>query len=138
VVVFNNEGHDQKTDQLNRNFSPFAGGSRVLITGAITEQAMKKAMRQLTLVYGILAATVSALSPNLWFVNLMLATVVFLVAISYTAPPIKFSYRGLGEFIVGITHSFAVILCGFVFQGGGITQELPWLLGLPLFLAIIP
>src|SRR5690606_6915927 len=31
-----------------------------------------------------------------------------------------------------------VILCGFVFQGGSIGDSFPWLLRVPLFLALIP
>lgn len=138
IVVFNNEYHDQKADRLNRHFSAFSGGSRVLVSGLISEASIKNAMRILTIISAILAIVLSILSPNDWTVILGLTMTVFLVAISYTAPPVKFSYRGLGELIVGVTHSFAVILCGFVFQGGGVTSELPWRLGLPLFLSIIP
>src|SRR5690606_34435425 len=37
-----------------------------------------------------------------------------------------------------LTHSIVVILCGFVFQGGHIGDTYPWLLSVPLFLAILP
>jgi len=67
-----------------------------------------------------------------------LALVMYLLALGYTIPPLKLSYRGLGELDVGITHSFGVILCGFHFQGGQILDPFPWLLGVPLFLAIFP
>jgi 4-hydroxybenzoate polyprenyltransferase len=51
---------------------------------------------------------------------------------------LKLAYRTLGELTVGFTHSFAVILCGFVFMGGSFTNTIPWALGLPLFLSILP
>ena len=37
-----------------------------------------------------------------------------------------------------MTHSLGAILCGFVFQGGAWHAPLPWLLSLPLALAILP
>src|SRR5690606_28479854 len=58
--------------------------------------------------------------------------------LGYTIPPLKLSYRGLGELDVGITHSFGVILCGYHFQGGNLHDPFPWLLSIPLFLAILP
>jgi len=68
----------------------------------------------------------------------LMVSILFLIAVSYTAPPLKFSYHGWGEVVVGFTHSFAVILCGFVFQGGSMGTVFPWLLGVPLFLSILP
>jgi 1,4-dihydroxy-2-naphthoate octaprenyltransferase len=60
------------------------------------------------------------------------------LALGYTVPPLKLCYRGLGELDVGLTHSPGAILCGFVFQGGDWHAGLPWLLSLPLFLAVLP
>jgi 1,4-dihydroxy-2-naphthoate octaprenyltransferase len=39
---------------------------------------------------------------------------------------------------VAVTHSIGVILCGYVFLGGAWNDALPWLLSLPLLLAIMP
>jgi len=61
-----------------------------------------------------------------------------ILALGYTAPPLKQCYRGLGELDVALTHSIVVILCGYVFMGGAWNDPLPWLLGLPLLLAIVP
>lgn len=138
VVVFSNEYHDRETDKLNRFYSPFSGGSRVLVNGLISERAIKNAIKNLTLVCFAVTALVAYLSPTAFFVSVSLIAGLFMIAISYTAPPLKFSYNGLGEVVVGFTHSFAVIICGFVFQGGSIGEVSPWILGLPLFLSIIP
>jgi 1,4-dihydroxy-2-naphthoate octaprenyltransferase len=60
------------------------------------------------------------------------------LALGYAVPPLKLCYRGLGELDVGLTHSPGAILCGFVLQGGAWHAGLPWLLSLPLFLAVLP
>lgn len=65
-------------------------------------------------------------------------TALTFLALGYTVPPIKLSYRGLGEMDVGITHSIAVVLCGYVFQGGAPGDFFPWLVSIPLFLGIMP
>lgn len=51
---------------------------------------------------------------------LLLCTLMSLLALGYTMPPLKLSWRGLAETDVGIRHSIAVMLMGFVFQGGNL------------------
>jgi len=138
MVVFSNDYYDRETDKLNRFYSPFSGGSRVLINGLISESAIKKAMRIVFVISCFMTVMVAFLSTTAFHQVVLMITALFLIAISYTAPPLKFSYNGWGEIVVGFTHSFAVILCGFVFQGGSMRVVFPWLLGIPLFLSIIP
>jgi 1,4-dihydroxy-2-naphthoate octaprenyltransferase len=61
-----------------------------------------------------------------------------LVAIGYTAPPLKLSYRTLGELDVALTHSLGVLLSGYILQQGAWNDPLPWLLSVPLALAVLP
>jgi len=74
------------------------------------------------------------LSP---FSILFLLLIGVFLGLGYTAPPFKFSYRGLGEITVGLTHSPYVILCGYIFQGGSWQSPLPWLICIPLFFATL-
>src|SRR5699024_1802376 len=97
-----------------------------------------KAIRNLMVISFSIAGIVAYLSSTNFVTVASVIVVLFIIAISYTAPPLKFSYNGCGELVVGFTHSFAMILCGFVFQGGGIGHIYPWLLSLPLFLSIVP
>ncbi len=69
---------------------------------------------------------------------LLVSTVLAILAVGYTVPPLRLSYRTLGEFTVGLTHSLLVILCGYIYQNGDITNQKPWLISLPLFLSILP
>jgi 1,4-dihydroxy-2-naphthoate polyprenyltransferase len=137
AAVLTNERYDFETDRRNRNFGPFTGGSRVLVDGKLSPREID---------YGIAAALgLAAISGAAVIlatgadVRALLALVVLTVlALGYTAPPLRLSYRGLGELDVGITHSLGAVLCGFAFQGGPWTAVQPWLLSLPLCLAVLP
>src|SRR5690606_9081020 len=62
----------------------------------------------------------------------------FVLAIGYTAPPLKLSWRSLGELTVALTHSVCVVLWGYLLQGGAPGHAFPWLISAPLFLGILP
>jgi putative NADPH-quinone reductase/1,4-dihydroxy-2-naphthoate octaprenyltransferase len=138
ATVLINEVVDFPSDRNNRFYSPFTGGSRVLVEGLLS-------LRELQI--GIAVALAGAVASSAWLVTLTPANpstvvsvlgVMAILAIGYTAPPLKLCYRGLGELDVALTHSIVVILCGYVFLGGAWNDPLPWLLGLPLLLAIVP
>ena len=138
ATVLANERWDFESDRLNRNFGPFTGGSRVLVTGELSVGEIH---------LGIAAALALALlgSVGLLASAAAAAAVVVLVlgvltglALGYTVPPLKLCWRGLGELDVGLTHGLGAILAGFVFQGGAWSAAEPWLLSLPLGLAVLP
>jgi len=58
------------------------------------------------------------------------------LGLAYTVPPFKLSYRGLGELDVGVTHSFYILLAGFLLQSPKLDITIPILLSVPLFFAI--
>jgi putative NADPH-quinone reductase/4-hydroxybenzoate polyprenyltransferase len=138
ATVLLNEYFDYDSDRRNRNFSPFNGGSRVLVDGSLSFREVR---------YGILVVTGGFVlcsyslfgvtdAPGVTLSTLLLAAAV--LCLGYTAPPFKFSHRGLGEFDVALTHSFLVTLLGYLLMGGGIFDEFPWLASVPLFLSILP
>jgi 1,4-dihydroxy-2-naphthoate polyprenyltransferase len=138
ATVLINEVVDLRTDRHNRFFSTFTGGSRVLVEGLLSLREVKA---------GIIVALLGCLGSVAWLLGLTPAApaaavavlgVLAILAIGYTAPPLMLSYRGLGELDVAITHSIGVMLYGYVFLGGAWHDSLPWLLSLPLLLAIVP
>lgn len=137
ATVFSNDYHDYASDRANRCHGPFNGGSRVLVDGEIGFAKLRLATG-LVLIAAFAAAGLAvkaSLSPfgsTLW---LALATV---LTLGYTVAPLKLSYRGLGELDVAFTHSAMVLWVGYLLQGGTLAATLPWLLGLPLFFAILP
>lgn len=138
ATVLINERVDFPSDRDNRFFSTFTGGSRVLVEGLLSRRELG---------VGIAAALAAFLAASAWLLSLTPASAsavasvlgaLTILAIGYTAPPLKLCYRGLGELDVAVTHSIGVILCGYVFLGGAWNDALPWLLSLPLLLAIMP
>ena len=137
-TILANELYDLPTDRINSNASPFNGGSRVLVEGKLHPRQVKKAV----VLFFCLAAGSALLlvlkshsSNRVWVLILLAAGIV--MGLGYTVPPVKFCYRGLGELVVGLTHSPYVIVCGFVFQTGPLTDPMPWLLSAPLFFAVL-
>lgn len=137
ITVLGNEYFDFGSDRLNTNAGPFNGGSRVLVDGELSAGSVWTGMlgvAALLVVSGYyLMSTTAAISG----VDFSLLTAAAVVAIGYTFPPLKLVYRGLGELNVGVTHSFAVILCGYVLQTGAWGDPYIWMIGVPLFFATL-
>lgn len=138
ATVFSNEYYDFESDIQNKNYSPFNGGSRVLAEGLISFRALKRAINTCILALIPLFLLLNYLSPASTISNLIVCLLTTILALGYTIPPLKLSWRGLGEIDVAITHSIAVMLCGFVFQGGAFNNALVWLISIPLFFSIVP
>jgi len=137
-TILANELFDFPSDRINKNASPFNGGSRVLVEGRLTPGEVKKALYAgLFLLIGLGLWLVMACHPSTRVWVILLLTGCLLMGLGYTVPPLKFCHRGLGELVVGITHSPYVILCGFVFQTGSWTEPVPWLSSIPLFFAVL-
>jgi putative NADPH-quinone reductase/4-hydroxybenzoate polyprenyltransferase len=137
ATVFTNDLLDVESDRINTNFGPFTGGSRVLVDGVLTVPQVRRAVGvasvlALLCALGVLATTAQVAASA--GVLLVMAALAF----GYTVPPLKLSSRGLGELDVGLTHATGAVLCGFVLQGGALADPAPWLLSLPLALAVLP
>jgi 1,4-dihydroxy-2-naphthoate octaprenyltransferase len=136
ATVFTNDEFDFESDLGNRHHGPFTGGSRVLVDGSISFASIQVAV---LLALGAFLASGLALATVIPpFPSLLILAVLGVLALSYTVPPFKLCWRGLGEIDVGLTHSLGVILCGYAFQGGTWTDAWPWLVAAPLFFAILP
>ena len=138
ATVLLNEYFDYATDKKNSFFGPFTGGSRVLVDKQLTFNQIKKGVFfSLVLSFIFLGIVLLHFTASL-VPTLITAASLIVLALGYTVPPLKLSYRGLGELTVGITHSFAVVLCGYLLMGGQISDRLPWLTSMPLFFAVLP
>lgn len=139
ATVFTNERFDYSSDIQNRAYGPFTGGSRVLVDKALAFRELAYGTGLVLVLTGLSAALmlmqmqIGVLLPV--FVLMLVMTV---CALGYTVPPLKLSWRGLGELDVGFTHSLGAILCGYLFVGGSWHDGFPWLVSIPLFLAVLP
>jgi putative NADPH-quinone reductase/1,4-dihydroxy-2-naphthoate octaprenyltransferase len=139
TTVFLNEWFDFESDRLNRNAGPFTGGSRVLVDGRLDRPAMRMGIgltagAAVAALIALIAVTPAASGSTI----AVLYTLFAMLAIVYTVPPVQLSHRGFGELDVAITHSAGAILAGYVAQGGGWMDSVPWLLALPLGVAVLP
>lgn len=138
ATVLTNDYYDYKSDIKNDYYGPFTGGSRVLVEKDLSFKEVEIGILTAVGLALFLGFFLLILIPGSRIAGLSLMFTLSVLALGYTVPPLKLSYRSLGEVDVGITHSLAVILCGFVFQGGSLANPYPWLLSIPLFLSIIP
>jgi 1,4-dihydroxy-2-naphthoate polyprenyltransferase len=138
-TILANEYFDYESDRQNKNFSTFTGGTRVLVEEKLSFREVRTGILiGLAMIpvpgYLLIRSAEKEGSPSAFLFLLILG---LFLGLGYTVPPLKFSYRGAGEIVVGFTHSAYVILCGFVFQGGYWKDPVPWLLSVPLFFAVL-
>jgi putative NADPH-quinone reductase/1,4-dihydroxy-2-naphthoate octaprenyltransferase len=139
ATVFLNDWFDFDSDRLNRHGGPFTGGSRVLVDGRLDRAAMRKGIGLSILgAAGALAVLVSMAPAASTGSMVAIFALLAMLALAYTVPPLKLSHRGFGEVDVALTHSAGAILAGYVAQGGHWADSVPWLLALPLGLAVLP
>lgn len=138
ATVYINEIYDFETDAQNKQYGPFNGGSRVLVNEELSPDKLKSAIWRIIAAIPFVFILLSLSSSAPLLPMLLLSGTLIILAFGYTAKPLNFSYRTMGELTVGLTHSIMVILCGFIFQGGAYANPFPWLLSIPLFFSIIP
>lgn len=139
ATVFLNDWFDFESDRINLLGGPFTGGSRVLVDGRLDRAAMRKGIALAMLGAAGALAVLVAMAPAASAGSTAAIYAIFaLLALAYTVPPLKLSHRGFGELDVALTHSAGAIMAGFVVQGGHWADSTPWLLALPLGLAVLP
>jgi len=132
ATVLTNEYYDFKGDKLNKNPGRFTGGSRMLVENKILLRELKRPFIFAILSFFILSLFLFKIT---FFSNqvLLLLILGLILGVSYTAPPLKLSYRGLGEIDVALIHGFYVIICGYVFQKGILDLHIIWVISMPIF-----
>lgn len=127
-----NDFHDRFADADNtERLFPFTGGSRMIQDGRLGAGSVA------LFGYGLLGAVVAlgvglalAGRPQLW----VLGGAGLLLAIAYSAPPLRLSGRGLGEFVVAAAWLLVVVGADLAQRGGW--SALPAVAGLPVALLI--
>lgn len=116
-------------DWQDRRFFGFFGGSKLIQEGVFTENFYLKA--------SLLSAVVSfiALLILAFILNNFLVLIVFCVVIvlswQYTAKPLSFSYKGLGELFIFLFFGPVTVMGGYFIQTGLFPEMKSFILGLP-------
>lgn len=104
-----NEYFDLEADRANVYFTPWTGGSRALVDGLVAPVVSLGAGFVLLSASALMVAVMPSWQAR------VLATAAVVLAWFYTAPPLKFNYRGAGELTVaailnGLWPAVAVML----------------------------
>jgi 1,4-dihydroxy-2-naphthoate octaprenyltransferase len=124
----------QGADDANVTPTKFSGGSRVIQYGLVSFRQMAGLATIFYVAAGLIGLLLLALrgSPAL----LAIGIIGFVVSIGYTAPPLKFVYRGLGEIAVAIGFGPLMLLGAYVVQTRGALAWEPLVASLPIALLV--
>lgn len=114
MTHFYNEYYDLDSDTLNEYPSPWTGGSRILPKGILSPQTSMR----LAVLTTILSIGLSLLMPS--FETRFICWVSLILSWGYSAPPLAFCRRGLGELITTIVLNVLTPLLGFLLQNGNL------------------
>jgi 1,4-dihydroxy-2-naphthoate octaprenyltransferase len=121
-------------DDANVTPTQFSGGSRVIQYGLVS----LRQMATLSTVFYVLAGLIGLilLATHGSTALLVIGVVGFIVSLGYTAPPLKFVYRGLGEVAVAIGFGPLMLLGAYVVQTSGALALEPFLASIPIALLV--
>ncbi|MGP1673793.1 MAG: prenyltransferase [Candidatus Limnocylindrales bacterium] len=121
-------------DDANVTPTQFSGGSRVIQYGLVSFRQMATIATAFYLAAGAIGLVLMALygSPAL----LVIGVAGIIISLGYTAPPLKFVYRGLGEIAVAIGFGPLMLLGAYVVQTRGTLAWEPVVASIPVALLI--
>ena len=124
----------QGADDANVTPTKYSGGSRVIQYGLVSFRGMVGLATAFFLAAGAIGLLLLVLrgSPAL----LAIGVIGFIVGLGYTAPPLKFVYRGLGEIAVAVGFGPLMLLGAYVVQTRGVLTWEPVIASLPIALLV--
>lgn len=125
-TAYFNDYWDIPTDRLNTRRTWLSGGSGKLADGALPARTGLIA-GIVCVMLAVLVGMVLAIPPVAWLVG----GLGVLAAVSYTAPPLRLAWRGLGELAAALTAAWLVPLWGYALLAGELGGDV-LRLGLPL------
>ncbi len=135
--VLTNEHFDYPDDMLRRKAGPFSGGSRVIVTGALTQDDVLRGIAVSVALLGAASGLLLAVLPHeLRIAVLVMVAAGAILGLGHSAPPLGLSRRGFGEINIAFTHATFPLLFGWAIQGGSRADPLPVLVSMPAFWAL--
>ncbi|MBA7658584.1 1,4-dihydroxy-2-naphthoate octaprenyltransferase [subsurface metagenome] len=130
--------HTSGNDWVNKNPTPFSGGSRYIQKGILSPKVILLAAL-IALAAGSAIGVVIVLLTQSLFI-LILGLVGLLGGFFYTAPPVKLGYRCVGEFVIALLFGLLPVYGSYYLQMETIdtTPILPaCIVGILIFLVIL-
>lgn len=134
MTYYLGEWSDLEGDRINQNFNRFSGGSRVLVKGTLPARV------SLLFGYGCLAGAVLIvlyiyLQYRTDLRTLLLGGLGILFGFFYSSKPIRWSYHGVGEILIGFCYGWLPIATGFFLFTGFFSPQI-LLLSIPVGFSI--
>lgn len=120
-------------DDVNTTPTPFSGGSRVIQYGLLPAPVVLS-LSTAAYVGGCAIGLYLALTRG-WMI-LLIGLVGLVVSYGYTAPPLKFVYRGFGEFAVTVGFGPLLVLGSYFVQAQSLSWE-AFLVSIPVGLLVM-
>jgi 1,4-dihydroxy-2-naphthoate octaprenyltransferase len=124
----------QGADDANVTPTKFSGGSRVIQYGLVSLRQMAMLAATFYVAAALIGLVLLATRGSLAL--LVIGVVGFIVSLGYTAPPLKFVYRGLGEIAVAIGFGPLMLLGAYVVQTRGALALEPFVASIPVALLV--
>ena len=124
----------QGADDANVTPTKFSGGSRVIQYGLVSFRQMAGLATVFYVLAGIIGLILLATRGSTAL--LVIGVVGFIVSLGYTAPPLKFVYRGLGEIAVALGFGPMMLLGAYVVQTRGALSWEPFVASIPVALLV--
>lgn len=106
--------HTSGNDWLNKNVTPFSGGSQLIQRGLLSPKSVLIAAWLALSIAVLVGITIFLLIKS--FFILALGLVGLLGGYFYTAPPIRLGYRGIGEFVIGLLFGVLPVYGSYYLQ----------------------
>jgi 1,4-dihydroxy-2-naphthoate octaprenyltransferase len=134
MAYYLGEANDLEGDRHNQSFNRFSGGSRVLVNGILPIWI------SLLLGYGCLVGAI-LIGFYIYFQyqtdhrTLLLGGIGIFSGFFYSSKPFRWSYRGVGEILIGFCYGWLPIATGFYLFTGFFSHQV-FLLSIPVSLSI--
>lgn len=112
--------HKSGSDDINKEFTAFNGGSRMIQDGLISAKAICRAF---VLFFGLSILIGLYLIWMRGWPILVIGGIGLLSGYFYTASPVKIGYRGGGEFLVGLNFGPLAVLGAYYVQAETVSLE---------------
>ena len=120
-------------DAANSNPTQFSGGSRVVYYGLLSIRQLAVVAGSLYLGAVLIGLVLLAMRPSMTLLFIGVAGV--MLGYSYTGPPLKLVYRGIGEIAVAVGFGPLMLLGAYAVQTGHVALE-PFVASLPVAVLI--